>query len=324
MTIATTLYVPTGTSLIKEINMLETAAILETKDFADGLFFGESPRWKNNTLYISDMLGLKVHAFDRYGKQSLVADMPTKPNGMAFLPNGDHIISSMHDTRLYRVTPQGLELYADLSAHFTGYVGDMVTDREGRIYVDDVGARVFEGEPLRPGRLVVVERDGSSAVVAEDMTFPNGIVITKDQRTLIVAETFAEHLTAFDIENGRLVNRRIYRDMSDAYRSASDGVGKPGFIDGIAIDGEDGIWLSMLKGQEFIRINVHGRVTHRIPVPGHECVACTLGGEDGKTLFMAATHMAPGSNIFEEMTHRRTRTRILTARVDVAKGEGRP
>lgn len=297
--------------------------ILTPTQIATGLVFGEGLRWRDGTLYVSDMLGLKVLAFDEHGAQRLVADMPTKPNGMAFLPNGDHIISSMHDARLYRVTPQGLELYADMRALFTGYVGDMVADATGRLYVDDVGARVFEGEQLRPGRIVAVETDGSVSVAADQLMFPNGIVITGDGNTLIVSETFEQRLTAFDIVDGKLHNRRMLLDLLTLAPAGVTRQANLRLVDGMAIDGEDGLWLSMLKGEEFVRIDTQGQVTDRVRLPGHECVACALGGPDGRTLFMVATHV-PGPNIFEEMTHRRTRSHIYSVRVDVPRGAGRP
>lgn len=297
--------------------------ILIPTELASGLVFGESPRWRDGSLYVSDMLGLKVLAFDSHGAQRLVADMPAKPNGMAFLPNGEHLISSMHDAKLYRVTPEGPVLYADLSTLFTGYIGDMVADAAGRVYVDDVGSRVFEGDSKRTGRIVVVEPDGSASVAADELWFPNGIVITGDGKTLIVSETFEQRLTAFDIVDGKLRNRRMMLDLTTL---APAGVARElmqGTVDGIAIDAEDGLWLSMLKAQQFVRIDARGQVTHRVPLPGNECVACTLGGEDGRTLFLVATHV-PGPNIFEEMIHLRTRSRVLTVRVDVPRGAGRP
>ncbi len=301
---------------------MNQAKVLIPTELSSGLIFGESPRWRDGTLYVSDMLGLRVMAIDAKGGQSVLAEMPNKPNGMAFLPNGDHIISSMHDTRLYRVTPDGKVPYADLSGVYTGYVGDMVADAAGRLFVDDVGARVFEGEQLRAGRIVVVQPDGSVSVAAEELMFPNGIVITGDGKTLIVAETFEERLTAFDLVDGKLSNRRVWLDMRTLDVDLPAGE-KMRVIDGIAIDAEDGLWLSLLRCKEFIRVGADGQVTHRIPVPGHECVACTLGGEDGHTLFMVATEV-PGPNIFEEMVNKRTRSRILTVRVDVPRGAGRP
>ncbi|MFJ4373963.1 SMP-30/gluconolactonase/LRE family protein [Pseudomonas japonica] len=290
---------------------------------ASGLYFGEGPRWRDGTLYISDMLGKKVYAIDAAGNQKVIALMPNKPNGMGFLPNGELILSSMHEARLYRHTPTGLELHADLSHVFTGYVGDMVIDQQGRIYVDDVGARVFEGEALKPGRIVIVEPDGEVSVGVEDCNFPNGIVITPDQKTLVFVETFAERLSAVDIVDGRLENRRVLLDLTQLFPSPEDRARKRGCIDGISIDAEGGIWLSMLRAEQFMRINAQGEVTDRIPMPGYECVASTLGGEDGKTLFLVATRV-DGDNIFDAMVNLRTETTIFTTRVAIGKGAGRP
>jgi sugar lactone lactonase YvrE len=271
------------------------------------------------------MLGKKVYAIDGAGNKTVIAEMPLKPNGLGFLPNGELILSSMHDTRLYRHTPNGLELYADLSGVFTGYIGDMVIDDEGRIYVDDVGARVFEGEALKPGRIVVVEPNGEISVALEECNFPNGIVITPDKQRMVFSETFAERLTTVDIVDGKLVNRRILLDMKEVFASAEDRAHSRGCVDGIAIDAEGGIWLSVLRSAQFMRIDSTGQVTDRIHVPDHEVVACTLGGEDGKTLFMAATRIkGQHKNIFEAMVALDTETTIYTTRVAVGRGDGRP
>ena len=295
----------------------------ELNVLTSGLFFGEGPRWRDGKLYISDMLGKKVYTIDASGTKTVIAQMPHKPNGMGFLPTGDLILSSMHETRLYRYTPSGLELYADLCDVYTGYVGDMVIDHNGRIYVDDVGARVFEGEGLKPGRIVIVEPNGEVSVGVEDCNFPNGIVITPDQKTLVFVETFAERLSAVDIVDGKLVNRRVLLDLTPIFPSPEDRARKRGCIDGICIDAEGGIWLSMLRAEQFMRINAQGEITDRIPMPGYECVACTLGGEDGKTLFMVSTKV-DGDNIFEAMVNLRTETTIFTTRVEIGRGLGRP
>lgn len=295
----------------------------ELSVLTSGLIFGESPRWRDGKLYISDMLGKKVYAIDAAGIKTVLTEMPNKPNGLGFLPNGELILSSMHDTRLYRYTPAGLELYADLSGVYTGYVGDMVIDHQGRIYVDDVGARVFEGEELKPGRIVIVEPNGKISVALEDCHFPNGIVITPDQKTLVFIETFVERISAVDIVDGRLENRRVLLDMTQVFSSEDDRAHRRGCIDGIAIDAEGGIWLSMLRAEQFIRIDSRGKITDRIPMPGYECVACTLGGEDGKTLFLVATRV-DGDNIFEAMVNLKTESTIFTTRVAVGRGNGRP
>lgn len=289
----------------------------------DGLVFGESPRWRDGDLYISDMLGKKVYKIDSAGNKSVISEMPNKPNGLGFTPDGEMILSSMLDTKLYKWRNGGLELYADLSEIYTGYIGDMVIDKNGRIYVDDVGARVFEGEGLKPGRIVIVEPNGEVKIGLDNCNFPNGIVISNDGKTLFFVETFEERINACDIVDGTIQNRRIIFDMKKYFSSEDDRVKKRGCIDGITIDKEDGLWLSMLKAEQFIRINQNGVITDRIHMDGYECIACTLGGEDGRTLFMAATEV-DGDNIFEAMVNLRTKTSVFTTRVEIGKGLGRP
>jgi len=295
-----------------------------------GLCFGEGTRWRDGKLYISDMLGKKVYTIDAQGNKTVIAEQPHKPNGMGFLPNGDLILSSMHEARLYRFLPgkpigENLELYADLSHLFTGYIGDMVVDDAGRIYVDDVGARVFEGEALKPGRIVVVEPDGSSSIALEDCHFPNGIVITPDKKHIVFSETFVERLSIVDIVDGKLVNRRVFLDMTKVFASDDDREHKKGCVDGIAIDAEGGIWLSVLRSSQYVRVDRDGNVTARVHIPGHEVVAVALGGDDGRTLFMSATKVkGDHPHIFSAMVALDVETSIFTARVAVGRGEGRP
>lgn len=303
--------------------MTKTMNIKDLKVLTNGLYFGESPRWKNGKLYISDMLGKKVYSVDDSGNKEVIAEMPNKPNGLGFLPEGDLILSSMHDTKLYKKTRSGLEEYADLSGVYTGYIGDMVIDQDGRIYADDVGARVFEGETLKPGRIVIVDPDGTVSVGLEGHEFPNGIVITSNQKSLIFAETFQEKLTIADIVDGRLENPRLFLDMKTIYSSDEDRANMRGCIDGISIDAEDGIWISMLRAGQFIRIDKDRNITHRIDLPGYECVASALGGDEGKTLYLVATKV-DGDNIFEAMVNLRTQSTIFKVPVEVGKGISRP
>jgi sugar lactone lactonase YvrE len=204
-------------------------------DFASGLIFGESPRWHDSRLFISDMLAGRILAFDSTGSQQVVAEVPNRPNGIGFMPDGVLLYTLMLDGKLYRLERSGPKLHADISSLVTGYLGDLVIDDQGRAYVDDVGARVFEGEPVKPGRLIIVEGDGRASVGAEDFAFANGIAITGDRKTLIVAESMAQRRTAFDIDTGgALLNRRIYSDLSKL--DLGSGMQARGAPDGIAID----------------------------------------------------------------------------------------
>lgn len=127
---------------------------------AEGMYFGESPRWRDGTLYVSDMTGCRVYAIDMRATpttKSVLLEVEKQPNGMAFAPDGSLIYSSMFDAKLYRLADGKSELYADLSSVMTGYCGDMVIDKKGRVYMDDTGARVLHGETPRAGRLLMVE-----------------------------------------------------------------------------------------------------------------------------------------------------------------------
>ncbi|MEG0117394.1 MAG: SMP-30/gluconolactonase/LRE family protein [Pseudomonas sp.] len=295
---------------------------------AEGLFHGKSTRWRAGKLYVSDMIGEKVYCIDAAGSKTVIAQLPHKPNGMGFLPNGDLILSSMLENKLFRYLPDApvgnnLELYADLSSLFTGYIGDMVIDDNGRIYVNDVGARVFEGEALKPGRIVIVEPDRTFSVGLENCHFPNGIAITPDKKRLVFAETFLEQLSTVDIVDGQLVNRRILLDMTKIFASEEDRTYKRGCVEGITVDAEGGIWLSVLQAEQYVRVDSEGHVTDRVHLPGHKVVACTLGGKDGKTLFMSASKIKGNyKSIFEALVARDIEATIFTARVAV--GSGRP
>jgi sugar lactone lactonase YvrE len=296
---------------------------LRATEFATGLIFGEGPRWRDGRLFISDMLDGRILAFDSTGARQLVAEVPNRPNGMGFMPDGTLLFTSMLDAKVYRLERNGPVLHADIASLVTGYLGDVVIDDEGRAYIDDVGARVFEGEPVKPGRLIMVEPDGRANVAAEDFAFANGIAITSDRRTLIVAESMAQRLTAFDIgKDGALSGRRIYKDL--AKLDFGTGEELPGVPDGIAIDAEDALWVSMPSAGKFVRIDSGGAVTHVIDLGHEHPIACALGGDDGRTLFMSSSQVARDANFFEEMAHKRTNTHLLTARVDLPHGKGLP
>jgi sugar lactone lactonase YvrE len=307
--------------------MPSTIRTINAKELASGLLFGEGPRWCEGRLYVSDMIGCKVVAIDDHGKTEVVADVPERPNGLGFLADGTFLYTSMNDSRLYRITPGGkTELHSDMRSLMTGYTGDMVIDRFGRAYVDDVGARVLHGEELRPGRIVIVEPDGSARVGAEDLMFPNGIVITNDGNTLILCETPAKRLTAFDIVgDGELSGRRLYKDTETLREHGIVSKGSTGLTaDGICIDAEDGLWLSMLDTGEFVRLDRAGNPTHRISIGDRHAVACALGGDDGQTIYLVATEIPKGVGIFEAMMKNLTKSFVMTAHVDVPRGAGRP
>lgn len=274
---------------------------------ADGFMFLEGPRWRDGKLWLSDMFAEKVVSVDMQGNTELVATVPQRPSGLGFLPDGRLLIVSMHDKKLLRQDPDGLTELADVSGLVRGDINDMVTDAQGRSYIGCFGYDLMGGEEAKPAVLVMVTPDGQACVAAEGLGFPNGTVITPDGKTLIVAETFANCLSAFRVgDDGTLSDRRVFARL--------DGVTP----DGICLDAEGAVWVSSFMTDEFIRVKDGGAVTNRIPVPNTRAVACMLGGQGRRTLFLLTA-----ATTVEELAQGRSEASIHTVEVEVP-GAGLP
>jgi sugar lactone lactonase YvrE len=240
----------------------------------DGLAFGEGPRWHDGRLFFSDMHAHRVMAVDLEGRASTVAEVPGRPSGLGWLPDGRLLVVSMMDRRILRLDPGGLSLHAELASLATGPCNDMVVDAAGRAYVGNMGFDPYANEVQRLADLIVVAPDGAANVAARDLAFPNGAVIAPDGRTLIVAETGGRCLTAFDIAaNGGLGDRRVWAPLGEA------------MPDGIALDAEGAVWVAAPLAGEMLRVFPGGRVAERFATR-QPPFACALGGPERKTLFM--------------------------------------
>ncbi len=237
---------------------------------AKGFCFGESPRWFEGLLWFSDMLGEAVHTADMRGSLTTLPLPGHSPSGLGFRPDGSLLIASTEDRQVLRYDGETVTTIADLSDMAPANLGDMVIDDAGRAYI---GSQAFTG-----GIIVRLDPDDSATVAAEDLEFPNGMVITPDGKTLIVAESTGRRLTAFTIgDNGALSDRRVFADGLD---------GPP---DGIALDAEGGVWTSMTLAHQFERITEGGAVTDRIDMGERVAIACTLGGPERRTLFLLSS-----------------------------------
>jgi sugar lactone lactonase YvrE len=267
----------------------------------DGLVFPEGPRWREGKLWFSDLHAHAVMTVDMEGRASRIVEVATRPSGLGWLPDGRLLVVSMTDRRLLRLDPGGLTPVADLSALASFDLNDMVVDSKGRAYVGNFGFDLFHKAPPKPAELIVVTPEGRASVVADGLSFPNGCVITPDGRTLIVGESFAARLTAFDIEeNGSLANRRTWAALDEGVTP-----------DGICLDAEGAVWLASPLSGECLRVREGGAVTHRLRPP-RAPYACMLGGPDGHTLFLATAE----THDPEEAKARRS-GRVETLRVDV-------
>lgn len=243
---------------------------------ADGLCFGEGPRWHDGQLWFSDMHGHRVCRLGAGGVET-VAEVPQQPSGLGWLPDGRLLVVSMVDRRLLRMEPDAsLVTVADLTPYASWHCNDMVVDAAGRAYVGNFGFDLYAqgAEPVRAS-LVMVDPSGEVRVVADDLAFPNGMVITPDGATLIVGESFGGCLTAFDIGgDGSLGGRRLWARMHHAVP------------DGICLDADGAVWAASPISNEVLRIAEGGEVLDRVGTGDRQAFACMLGGADRRTLYV--------------------------------------
>ena len=286
---------------------------LEVQTLLTGLNVGESPRWHDGRLWFCNWGAQQIVAADLEGRTEVIVHDPTQLPAAGYsidwLPDGRLLVTGQDLRR--REMDGSLVRYADLS-HLSRYGwNEIAVDGRGNVYVNSVGFQ-FGREEFRPGTIALVTPDGAARQVADGIAFPNGMVVTPDNRTLIVAESFTGTLTAFDIApDGGLSNRRVWAEL-----------GGPGGGDGICLDADGAIWSSVLNDGRpaCVRVREGGEVLDRIPLDG-ACFACMLGGEDGRTLFMMVADWR-GVEHMEEMFRQRT-GRVLSASAP-APHAGRP
>ena len=253
-----------------------------TEIVLDGLAFPEGPRWREDRLYFSDQHDRRIVAMTPEGKSETVAEVPQQPSGLGWLPDGRMLIVSMLDRRVLRREPDGsLVEHADLSTLAPGCTNDMVVDTAGRAYVGNFGFDMYAGATPSLTCLIAVEPDGTARVVAEDIRFPNGTVITPEGRTLLLGESMGACVTAFDIaDDGSLVNRRLFAKL--------DGV----TVDGMCLDAEGAVWTACPLTGRCLRIAEGGEVLDEVKGTHPGTFACVLGGADRRTLYLctAPTH----------------------------------
>tara|TARA_B000000437_G_C11619205_1_gene294695 strand:- start:30 stop:806 length:777 start_codon:yes stop_codon:yes gene_type:complete len=257
-------------------------------------------------LWFSDFYSHEVITVDEKGTRNTIVSVPEQPSGLGWDKQGELLIVSMRDQKLLRHSNGRLVEHADLSPYSNYWCNDMVVDKSGGAYIGNFGFDRHAGEKPKPTTLVRVDPNGEASIAAEDLWFPNGAVITPDNSTLIIAETRASRLTAFDIlQNGELKNRRVFAETSNMYP------------DGICLDEEGAIWVADPKNKEVIRIKEGGEITDKLELETRGAYACMLGGNDGKTLFVC-TNTGSGPDIANQRAGK-----IETTRVKIAKA-GRP
>jgi sugar lactone lactonase YvrE len=276
----------------------------EVRVLLSGRGLVESPRWQEGRLFFSDWSAGEVIAVDAAGRSEVIARVKSLPLCTAFLPDGRQLIISSQDGRLLRREPDGsLVTYAELGV--PGW-NDIVADGRANAYVNRVGFDMMGGEEFKPGFVALVTADGSVRDVADDIALPNGMAVTADNSTLIVADSYRHHLVAFDIDDdGGLSRRRIWADLGDAAP------------DGICVDERDAVWYADVPHKRCVRVAEGGAVLQTVELD-RGGFACVLGGPGRTTLFIVAAEwrgmkemVAPGSG------------QVLTTEVEV-HGAGWP
>jgi sugar lactone lactonase YvrE len=262
---------------------MTTTSILRT-----GLHFGEGPRWHDGRLWYSDFYDHAVHAIGLDGNDERLFEVPGQPSGLGWMPDGTLLVSSMTDRRVLRWDGSSLTEHANLTEHAGWWVNDLVVAADGTAWVGNFGFDLdaflavhgIEGVLGEPGPtatvLCRVAPDGTVSVAANNIIFPNGAVITPDGRTLIIAETLALRLTAFDIaDDGTLTNRRVWADLSAV-------MGAP---DGICLDADGAVWIANAIANQCLRVAEGGEILDQVET-SQTAFACMLGGPEGRHLFV--------------------------------------
>jgi sugar lactone lactonase YvrE len=254
-----------------------------------GLMFGEQPRWHEDRLWFSDWGTKAVIAVDLDGNSEVVLPAPSFPCCVDWLPDGRLLVVSARDGRLLRREPGGaLVTHGDVSGLSDPPAGnELVVDGRGNAYLNGGGFDLMAGEKFAPGIVAMISPDGSARQVADGLSFPNGMLVMPDGKTLIVAESYARRLTAFEIAaDGGLSNRRVWADL---------GAGVP---DGICADAENAVWYADVPSKRCVRVHEGGEVLDTVELD-RGCFACALGGPDRSTLFMIATEWTGPENMFQ-------------------------
>ena len=262
-----------------------------------GLMFGESPRWHDDRLWVSDWGAREIIAVDLTGKHEIIARAPSCPCCIDFLRDGRLLMVSADDGLLLRREPDGsLVTEADLNGLSGRTWNEIVVDGRGNTYVNGGGFDRRAGEGVGRGIVAVVAPDGAARLAADGLAFPNGMAVTPDNATLIVAESYANKLTAFDIAgDGSLSHRRMWADLGD------------GVPDGICLDADGAAWYADVPNKRCVRVREGGEVLQTVALD-RGCFACMLGGKDGRTLFLVVREWRG----YESMDDRSRTSPVLT------------
>jgi sugar lactone lactonase YvrE len=293
------------------------------RTIVDGYSYLEGPRWHDGRLWFADFYTHTVNTVNADGSIELVATVPHQPSGLGWLPDGRLLIVSMKDRKVLRQESDGtLVEHADIRDLCGGHANDMVVDAQGRAYVGNFGFDLMGGAPHEHTTVVLVDTDGSASIVADGLSFPNGMVITPDGSTLLVNELFGNRISAFDIHPDGTLGERIewagYGDLGAEPDVGARLEAATIVPDGLTLDAEGAVWIADAGNNRAVRIAKGGEILDEVSTAPDGVFAVALGGDDGRTLFLC---VAPN---FDETERTATRLgRMLATEVDVPHA-GRP
>lgn len=246
---------------------------------ADGLSWPESPRWHDGELWFSDVHNFRLMKITAGGELCRVVDVPGRPAGLGFMPDGRLLLATALDRRLWWVADGRLRPAADLSGVASGLLNDMVVDARGRAWVGDTGFDLASGEPERPGRLFMWTPDGGVREAVAPVRFPNGLAFSPDGSTLHLAETFGRCVSVFAVaDDGRLIRRRDPMALAE----------RP---DGLCLDADGALWVALLWQCELQRIAPDGVITHRVQFGAERVISCVIAGAERRTLYVGSAEI---------------------------------
>lgn len=265
----------------------------EIKVVAEGLTYLEGPRWHKGLLWFVDFYTFGVYQVNAQGVVEKVVEVENQPSGLGWLPDGRMLVVSMKDRKVLRQeADKTLVVHADIWDKCRGHANDMVVAPNGDAYVGNFGFDLMGGADYQSADLVLVRPDGSSQIVAEGLAFPNGMVITPDEKVLIVNELFGNRISQFDIlPDGTLGPRRDfanYGDLGDEPDVGKRLAAAKLIPDGLALDAEGAVWVADTLNHRAVRIAEGGKILEEVNTAPEGVFAVALGGEDGRTLFMCA------------------------------------
>jgi sugar lactone lactonase YvrE len=242
----------------------------------DQAVYPESPRWHQGRLWFSDVHAFAVKTVEPSGRVSTIVEVPGRPAGLGFLPDGRLLVAGALDRCVWVWDGGHLTRLADLSGVALGLLNDMVVDGAGRAYVGATGFNLMAGEDPRPGQVILVTPDGEAVVVRDDVMFPNGAALSADGRRFYLSETAAIRVSVFDVDqDGGLSRSHTLIDVPD-------------LCDGLCTDADGAVWVALLRRGEFWRVLSDGTLDRVVRAEGRLAVACAFGGPDRQTLFLCS------------------------------------